>query len=76
MYNVGMINYEQKYNTLYSVYRNEVITGKETEDRLMGQLRHQMIATAQVHKELDEARELIDNLLHGDKTDDKEPYLV
>jgi hypothetical protein len=54
------VDYEHKYEMLWSVYRDEVVRAKANEDRLMSQLRHQMIANAQLHKELDDARELID----------------
>lgn len=68
-YTVGMtkeymtVDYERKYQDLWNFYRDEVIRHKEYEDRMLSQLRHQMIANVQISKELDEARELIDTLL-------------
>ena len=76
MYNKGMLSFETKYDILLYQFRNEVIDHEEERKRWLTQLRHQMIANAQISKELDEARELIDTLLYGDNPKDKSPYIV
>ena len=71
-YNVYMneyttVDYEDRYYTLLKVYKDEVLIHEDAKQRFLGQLRHYMIANAQLSKELDDARELIDTLLIVDK---------
>jgi len=51
------------YENLWKRYREDIIDWNEKETRLFYQLRSEMITNAQLQKELEEARELIDTLL-------------
>ena len=62
--------YQTQYQNLWAKYREEVIDRNENEARLLYQLRSEMITNAQLHYELERARELIDTLLKM-KTVDK-----
>jgi len=64
------LEYQTKYKILWEKYREEVIDRNENEARLLYQLRSEMITNAQLHHELERARELIDTLLKM-KTVDK-----
>jgi len=61
------VDYEDKYFTLLKVYKDEVLLHEETRKRGLQQTRHYLITEAQLKSELDEARELIDKLLYGEK---------
>jgi hypothetical protein len=62
--------YQTQYQNLWEKYREEVIDRNENEARLLYQLRSEMITNAQLHHELERARDLIDTLLKM-KTVDK-----
>jgi hypothetical protein len=57
------------YDDLWGRYREEVIDRNENEARLLYLYRQEMITNAQLHKELEEARELIATLLGGKSVD-------
>jgi len=57
------------YDDLWGRYRDEVIDRNENEARLLYLYRQEMITNAQLHKELEESRELIATLLSGKSVD-------
>ena len=57
------------YDDLWGRYRDEVIDRNENEARLLYLYRQEMITNAQLHKELEEARELIATLLSQKSVD-------
>jgi hypothetical protein len=55
--------YQTQYQNLWAKYREEVVDRNENEARLLYLYRQEMITNAQLHHELEKARELIDTLL-------------
>lgn len=55
--------YKTQYEHLWQRYRNDVIDWEEEKARLMTMWRNEMLTNAQLHRELEQARELIDKFI-------------
>ena len=55
--------FKLQYEKLVKRYREEIIDWNEKETKLLYQLRAEMVTSAQLHRELENTREIVDSLL-------------
>lgn len=57
------IDYKDRYQALYKIFKDDTIRYAENEKKWKEQLRFQMVEAAQLKSELDDAKNLIEQLL-------------